>query len=375
MKVPFSYLDRQFQNIDAYLQDIKKFVATGNFTLGKELTKFEEAFAKLCQANHAIGVASGTDALIISMKLLGIKPGDEVITTPMTFIATVGAIVQVGAIPVFVDSEDGYVIDPKKIEEKITSKTKALLPVHYTGNLADMPQIKKIADQYGLILIEDSCQALAGTIEGKPIGSWGEAACFSLHPLKNLNVWSDGGVITTNNTQLAKKIRLFRNHGLISRDEVVLFGTNSRLDTLQAVIGNRLIQEIDFITEKRIQNAQKYDQAFSQLKDWVQIPKRRKGVKHVFHLYIIRVEQRNQLLSFLTQRGIEAKIHYPIPVHLQPAAKYLGYQKGDFPVCESHCDTMITLPCHQHLSTEEVDYVIDSVKEFYASKLSPAFSI
>ena len=365
MKVPFSYLDRQFADVDVYLKDLKDFVQTGNFTLGPPLAEFEREFARYCRLPYAVGVASGTDALILIMKLLGVGFGDEVITTPMTFIATVGAIAMTGAVPVFVDSDDGFVIDVDQIEGAVTSKTKAILPVHYAGNVVDMPRVAEISAKYNLILIEDACQAIGASIDEQPVGSWGVAAAYSLHPLKNLNVWSDGGVILTRLADFADRLRLYRNHGLVDRDHAVLFGHNSRLDTIQAVVGNRLIKELDVITEQRITNAKRYDQAFAELDKFISIPKRSSRVKHVYHLYMIRVENRDELLLHLQQRGVEAKVHYPIPVHLQEAAAYLGYKVGDFPICERDCRNMITLPAHQHLTEEEINYTIEQVMSFY----------
>lgn len=366
MQVPFSYLDHQFSDIDAYLSDIKSLVLSGDFTLGEELRNFERRFAQLCEAPYAVGVGTGTDALAMSLKVLGVGPGDEVISTSNTFIATIGAITMVGAKPVFVDTEDGYVIDYTLIEEAITPQTKAIMPVHYTGNLSAMPEIMKIAEKYNLIVVEDACQAIAASLDGKPVGSWGQTAGFSLHPLKNLNVWGDGGVIITHNEETAEELYLYRNHGLINRNKVKVFGINCRLDTLQAVIGNRLIEEVSFITDQRIAHARRYDKAFTEMGDNVQVPVRRTGVKHVFHLYMIRVKQRDELLNYLTQNGIEAKIHYPIPVHLQEAANDLGYQKGDFPFTEADAHRILTLPAHQHLTTDQVDYTIDRVQAFYS---------
>ncbi len=365
MKVRFSYLKQQFADVEPYLGDIRALVKTADFTLGKPLIEFEQRFANLLGLPYAIGVGTGTDALILSLKILNIGPGDEVITTPNTFIATVGAIVMSGARPVFVDSDDGFVIDPAEIEAAITPRTKAIIPVHYTGNVADMPAIMKIADKHNLLVIEDACQAIAASLNGKPVGSWGETAAFSLHPLKNLNVWGDGGVIVTRSAQLAEKLRLYRNHGLINRDEVVMFGYNSRLDTLQAVIGNRLIEQAEFITNQRIANAQRYDESFADMSGFIRIPKRRSGVKHVYHLYMVRAQRRDDLLAHLQRHGVEAKVHYPIPVHLQKAAEYLGYKEGDFPVCEEDSRMVITLPAHQHLTPEEIDYVIAQVRSFY----------
>jgi len=365
MVVKYSYLDRQFADVDEYLKDVRVLVLSGDFTLGEALEEFEQRFAALMEAPYAIGVGTGTDAIAMSLKMLGIEPGDEVITTTNTFIATVGAIVMTGARPVFVDSEDGYVIDPSKIVAAITPKTKAIVPVHYTGNVADMPAIMEIAKKHKLAVVEDACQSIMGAINGKLVGSWGATAAFSLHPLKNLNVWADGGIIVTHSAEMAEKLRLYRNHGLSNRDEVAVFGINCRLDTIQAVVGNRLIGQTRQITEKRIAHATRYDKAFADMPEFINIPKRRPGVRHVFHLYVLRVKRRDELLASLRKSGIDAKIHYPIPVHLQKAAAHLGYRQGDFPMAEEHARTVITLPGHQHLTDEEVGYVIEKVRAFY----------
>jgi dTDP-4-amino-4,6-dideoxygalactose transaminase len=366
-RVPFSYLDRQFADLAGYLEDVARFVATGDFTLGKPLAEFEARFARLSQAPFGIGVGSGTDALILSLKALGIAPGDEVITTPMTFIATVGAIVAAGARPVFVDSEDGFVIDPARIAAAITPRTRAIVPVHYTGNMAHMTEIMAIARRNDLVVIEDACQAVGAALGGAPAGSFGHAACFSLHPLKNINVWGDGGMIVTRSADLAGKLRLLRNHGLASRDEATVFGVNSRLDTLQAVVGLRLLGELDSITERRREIAGRYDAAFAGLSGFVQVPARRPEVRHVHHLYMVRASRRDELLAALNDRGIEAKVHYPIPVHLQKAAAFLGHRPGDFPRSEEDARRIITLPAHQHLTDREVEWVIEAVREFYGS--------
>ena len=366
MRVPFSYLDRQFAEIEGLLDGIRRLVRSGDFTLGGPLVEFEGRFAALCGMPHAIGVGTGTDAIAMSLKVLGIGPGDEVITTPTTFIATVGAIVQAGATPVFVDSEDGFVIDTSKIEAAVTSRTRAIVPVHYTGNVADMPAIMKVASRHGLHVVEDACQAIGAAIDGKPVGSWGETACFSLHPLKNLNVWGDGGVVVTRSAELAEKLRLYRNHGLKNRDEVEAFGVNSRLDTLQAVVGLGLLGDVESTTRRRIENAARYDAALEGLAGRIQIPRRRPGVKHVYHLYLVRAERRDQLLGHLERAGVEAKVHYPIPVHLQKAARHLGYKPGDFPRSEDDAKRILTLPAHQHLTDDEIEYSIDQVRAFYS---------
>lgn len=365
MQVKFSYLDRQFADLDAYLADLRAVVVLGDFTLGSAVSEFEERFADLCKMPYAIGVGSGTDALILSLKMLGIGHGDEVITAPNTFIATVGAIAMTGARPVFVDNGEGFTIDPEKIEVAITPRTKAIVPVHYTGNVADMPRIMEVAKKHDLIVVEDACQAIRAEWDGQPVGMWGETACFSLHPLKNLNVWGDAGVIVTRSDDLARKLRLFRNHGLMNRDEVKMFGHNSRLDSLQAVIGNRLISQTESITEARIANASRLDKGLVDLREFIRIPSRPGHIKHVYHLYIVRAKRRNELLTFLRQNGVDSKVHYPVPVHLQEASAHLGYKPGDFPVAEEDSRTMITLPAHQHLSVDQIDYMVERIYAFY----------
>lgn len=365
MKVEYSYLSRQFNEVEPFLDDLRNLVRSGDFTLGAPVREFEERFAELCGLPYAIGVGSGTDALALSLKALGVGPGDEVITTPNTFVATVGAIAMTGARPVFVDNNDEYTIDVNLIEDAITPRTKAILPVHLSGAPSDMPAVMEIADRRGLEVVEDAAQAILASINGIPVGSWGSAAGFSLHPLKNLNVWGDSGVILTKSKEMADQLRLLRNHGLANRDEVVIFGHNSRLDSVQALVASRLLDQVHTITDKRIEIAGVYDRAFSGLSDFITIPPRRPGIKQVYHTYVIQVTNRDNLLEYLLNAGIDAKVHYPIPLHLQKAAEYLQYKPGDFPVCEQHCKNIISLPAHQHLTDDEVGYVISQVQQFY----------
>ena len=367
MRVDYSYLDQQFADIDGYLDDIRDLVISGDFTLGAAVSEFEERFAQVCGLPYAVGVGSGTDALALSLKVCGVGPGDEVITTPNTFIATVGAIVMTGARPVFVDNNEDYVIDANLIEAAITSKTKALLPVHLTGYPSDMPAIMEIAERHNIAVVEDAAQAILASIDGNHVGSWGATAGFSLHPLKNLNVWGDGGVIVTKSRDLYDKLRLLRNHGLANRDEIEIFGHNSRLDSMQAVVANRLVDQVYDITDKRIANAMRLDAGLADLGEYVLVPKRKPAIKQVFHTYVVRATNRDGLLRYLLENGVDAKVHYPIPLHLQEAAKYLGYKAGDFPVCEEHCRDILTLPVHQHLSEEQVDYMLEQVHAFYRS--------
>jgi len=365
MKVKYSYLEEQFADSEEIINNIRNLLKAADYTLGEEVAKFEKDFAKLCRTKYAIGVGSGTDALLLSLEAIGIRDGDEVITAPNTFIATVGAIATSGARPVFVDVDDDYNINPDLIEEAITERTRAIMPVHYTGNPARMQRIMDIANKYDLPVIEDACQAISAAINGQSVGSFGITGAFSLHPLKNLNVWGDGGVITTNSNDLDEKLRLMRNHGLKTRDEVELFGYNSRLDTLQAIVGNHLMNEVDEITETRIRNAKIYDDALSELNSHITIPSRDDNVRHVYHLYIVQAKDRDRLYAYLLENGVETKIHYPIPLHLQRASESLGYKEGDFPVCEAQCKSIITLPVHQHLTDDQINYVIDKIRQFY----------
>ena len=368
MKVPYSYLDSQFADIDPYLEDIRKLVKSGDFTLGAAVTEFEERFAQLCRLPYAVGVGSGTDALILPLKAIGIGPGDEVITAANTFVASVGAIAMCGATPVFVDNNERYTIDVDKIEKAITPRTKAIMPVHLSGCPADMPEIARIAKKHNIKIIEDAAQAILASIDGKHVGTWGEAAGFSLHPLKNLNVWGDGGIILTNSKEMRDQLRLLRNHGMNTRDEIKIFGHNSRLDSLHAVIGLRLIKDVHWITQTRIENAHRLDNAFKDLEEFIKVPNRPQGYNWVYHTYVLRVKNRDELLAYVLDRGIRAKIHYPIPMHLQEASAYLGYKKGDFPVAEEDARTMITFPVHQHLTDEMIDYMIQTVRSFYLKK-------
>ena len=364
MKVRYSYLQQQFNDCDDLWEKLKEFVKTGDFTLGKPLQEFEEKFATLIGTKYAIGVNSGTDAIKLSLKSFGVGHGDEVITTANTFVATVGAIAELGAKPVFVDCNDTFCMDVDLLEAAITDKTKAIVPVHYTGYMTDMRKLLPIAEKYNLPVIEDACQSILGAIEGKNAGTWGEAGAFSLHPLKNLNVWSDGGVIVTNDNKLDEKLRLLRNHGMVDRDTIGILGCNSRLDTIQAVVGNWLIPQTEMIAQKRIENAAYYDKHLGNLPK-ITIPPRPKDYRIVYHLYIVFAEKRDELLEYCLDQRIEAKVHYPVPIYLQPALSYLRLTKGDYPVTDAHTQKIITFPCDQHLSQKEMDFVIKTVTDFY----------
>ncbi len=367
MRVRYSYLSEQFADIDDLWEQLKAFVPTGDFTLGKPLTEFEDRFAELIGTRHAIGVNSGTDAIKLSLKAAGVEPGDEVITAANTFVATVGAINEVGARPVFVDVNDTFCMNVDLVEAAITERTRAIVPVHFTGYMTDMRKLVPIAERHGLPLVEDACQSILGAIEGRNAGTWGRAGAFSLHPLKNLNVWSDGGLIVTDDDALAGQLRLLRNHGLADRDTVTLLGYNSRLDTLQAVVGNWLIPQTQSIAEARIANAAYFDRHLGALPQ-IRIPPRPEEMRIVYHLYIVFAQDRDALLEHCVAQGIEAKVHYPVPIYRQPGLAHLGYTAGDFPVTDGHTHDIITFPVDQHLSREQQDYVIETVQDFYAGR-------
>ena len=364
-EISHNYLSKQFDDYEIILKKIKDVVIENDFTLGNAVDEVEELIAKECGTKYAIGVGSGTDAIMLSLKSLGIKEGDEVITSTYTFYATIGAIVTAGAKPIFCDCGEDYNINVEEIEQKINHKTKAIVPIHWSGRPCDMEKLLKISKKYSIPIVEDACHALQAEFNGKKCGSFGELGCFSFHPLKNLNVWGDGGIIVTNNQILARNLRLMRNHGLVDRNTCLMFSYNSRLDTIQAVIAKHLIENrLDNITKKRINNASLYDENLCQISS-VKIPQRVKKNKEVFHLYTFQVERRDDLSKMLQENGIDAKIHYPVPMHLQPASKKYNYSEGDFPVAEKLCSKTISLPVHEFVSEDEIRFVCNLIKNFY----------
>lgn len=365
LAINHNYLPQQFEDVDAILAKVREVVVRGDFTLGRAVDQLERRIAALCGTRHAVGVGSGTDALFLTLKALGVGPGDEVITTPFTFYATVGAIVTAGAKPVFADAGMDCNLDPLQIEQRITARTKAILPVHWSGLPCDMDAINTIAQRHGLAVLEDACHAITATYKGRPAGSLGTAGCFSFHPLKNLNVWGDGGIMTTNDDALADQLRLLRNHGLVGRDECKVFAYNSRLDTVQAVVADHLLDRLDHISSSRISNAHRYDSLLRGLPG-VTVPDRPAHLRHVYHLYVIRCERRDELAKYLQGREVDAKVHYPVPMHLQPAAAFLEHRKGDFPVAESLAGSVLSLPVHEFVTEAQQRHVAKLIKDFYA---------
>ena len=369
-KISHNYLSDQFSDYKIIFKKIKKLVQFNDYTLGFEVEKFEKNFAKLINAKYCVGVGSGTDAIYLALKVLGLKNNDEVITTPYTFYATVNAIVQADCKPNFVDAGRDFNINADLIEKKITKKTKAILVVHWSGRICDMKKINKIAKKYNLFVIEDACHAALASSEKKYAGNFGNIGCFSMHPLKNLNVWGDGGMIVTNNSKIYNKIKLIRNHGLIDRNNIEIFGVNSRLDTLQAIVANHLLPKLKNITNARIRNANYLDKNLKDVKN-IYIPTRHQNLKEVYHIYCIQVKKRDQLAKFLMSKGIDAKKHYPIPMHLQkPAKDKFGYKKGDFPVSERLSNETISLPVHEFITKKQLNFMINQIKIFYSKKIN-----
>lgn len=364
-KLKHNYLLEQFSNNNEIISKIKRLNRNCDYTLGQPVIEFEKNFTSRVGAKFALGVGSGTDAIFLSLKAFGIGNGDEVITTPFTYIATIGAIATTGAKPVFVDIKEDCNMNEALIEKKITKKTKAIVPVHWSGRICEMKKIIKIAKKNKLRIIQDACHAVDAKYQKLDPSKLGDVACYSLHPLKNLNVWGDGGLVVTNNINLYKKISLLRNHGLISRDDCRIFGYNSRLDSIQAIVGNHFLKKkLSLVTKKRIQNSNYLDNKLKNIKD-IKVQKRELYLKEVFHLYQIKVRKRESLLKYLNNCGIDAKIHYPKPIHLQKAAKYLKHKKGDFPNTEKIASEILSLPVHEFIKKKDLDYMISKIREFY----------
>jgi len=362
MKIKYIDLGKQFKQIESEIMPrLKEVLESGKYILGDDVKEFEENFAKYCGTKYAIGVADGTDALILSMKALGIGKGDEVITAPNSFIATAGAIDFVGAKTVFVDVGDDFNIDSELIESAITEKTKAIIPVHLTGRPADMEKILEIGKKHEIHVIEDAAQSVGSCYKGNKVGSFGIVGCFSLHPLKNLNACGDAGVVTTNDKDIYEKILKLRNHGLKNRDESEFFGLNSRLDTVQATILNVKLKHLAEWKKRVKEIAKKYHDG---LKDVVKVPEDKEYEDCFYHIFVIQSDKRDDLQEFLAEKGIDTKVHYPIPIHLQEAAKDLDYKKGDFPKVEDQASKILTLPIYPEMTDDEVNYIIEQIKEF-----------
>lgn len=366
-RIPYVNIAAQHAPIrDELLAAVGRVLDRGNFVLGAEVESFEHEFARACGVAHAIGVNSGTDALWMALRALGIGPGDEVITAPNSFIASVTAIKLVGASPVLVDVGDDYNILPDAIEAAITPRTRGILPVHLTGRPCDMGRIMEIAERHGVHVIEDCAQAAFARFDGKSVGAFGTIGCFSLHPLKTLNACGDGGMLTTDDRGIAEQLRLMRNIGLRTRDDCVMWSPNSRLDTVQAAMLLVKLKYAPAWTQARRDHAEYYRSKLAGVPG-LRVPVDRAPEYAVYHTFVVQSEKRDGLRAFLAERGIGSNIHYPVPIHLSTVGRELGYAEGSFPVAERQARHIVSLPVYPELSRAQLDRVCDAVTEFSIS--------
>ncbi len=352
-------------------KEIAETVRSGQFILGPKVSRMEERMASYCQTKYAVGVSSGTDALLIALMALGVGPGDEVITTPYTFFATAGSIIRAGAKPVFADINDiTFNIKPEHIERCITPKTKAIIPVHLYGQCADMDPIRQLAEKNGLQVIEDAAQAIGSEYKSRPAGSLGDMGCFSFFPAKNLGCFGDGGLVTTNSEELYKQLKILRVHGSEPKYYHKILGGNFRPDALQAGVVSAKLNFLEGWTKQRRENAQTYNQLFkdSAMTPFVQLPPE-VFPRHVFNQYVLRVgNRRDELRAYLNEKRIGCEIYYPIPLHLQECFKSLGYKSGDFPESEKAAKETLALPISHEVDRSQQEYVVETVHQFFLGK-------
>lgn len=364
MKIPYVKLNLQWKKEKSSLiKIINETLENDSWVGGRNIYKFEKNIARLCKTKYAVSLNSGTDALTLGLHLLGVRRGDEVITVPNSFVASVSVIVHLGAKPVFIDVLPDQNMNPELLEKAITKKTKAIMPVHLTGRMAEMFAINRIARKYNIPVIEDAAQAIGSLYNDKPAGSLGAIGCFSAHPLKNLNAIGDAGYLTTNNKKIYKKVIELRSHGIVNRDIIKNFGYVSRMDNLQAAVLNYRLKNLQKIIIQRRKNVELYDKYLD--KKYVFLPNEKKHQYNSYHTFVIQVDKRDQLKKYLQKNNIMTAIHYPIPIHLQPAAKYLGYKKGSFTQAEAQAKRILTLPINQHLSHTEIKKISDKINMFY----------
>lgn len=364
MKVKFVDLVRQNKSLKKkLLKTIEEVISRSEFIMGESLEKFEKEFARYCNKKYAVGLNSGTDALKLALLAYGVKAGDEVITAANGYFSDAMVISEIGAIPVFVDiDETFYTIDVQKIKEKITPKTKAIIPVHMYGHPADMDEIYNIAKKFNLFVIEDACQSHGAYYKDKKL-PFGETGAFSFYPGKNLGCFGDGGILVTDNKKVAEKVRYLRNDGSKVKYYHTMIGTKSRLDTIQAAILSMKLPYLNKWNEQRRKNARSYSKQLKNV-NFILLPKESDFAKHVYHLYVIETDQRNDLQRFLALHGIETGVHYPIPIHLQEAYAGKGFKVGDFPITESKAKRILSLPMFPELTEKEIVYICSVIKKF-----------
>jgi dTDP-4-amino-4,6-dideoxygalactose transaminase len=363
MNVPFIDLKAQYLSIKSEIDATIFSVINESAFIGGDYVKcFEDDFSKYINVSNVIGCANGTDSLEIIIKALGIGPGDEVIVPALSWFSTSEAVSSVGANPIFVDIEkEFYTIDTKLIEEKITSKTKAIIPVHLYGQAADMKTIISIAKKYNLKVIEDCAQSHGAEFERKNVGNWGDASSFSFYPGKNLGAYGDAGCMATNNEELAKVFRMIANHGQLKKHDHVMVGRNSRLDGLHAAVLSVKLKYLEEWTKKRIENAEFYDKLLQN--SAIGIPKKRQNGRHVYHLYVVQVENRDSLINRLLKKGIQTAVHYPTALPLLKAYSFKNLKPSDFPIAFALSERILSIPMYAELTKDKIDYVAESLKE------------
>ena len=365
MKIDYVNLVKQYKLERRHLlKEIDKTLLSGDYVGGKEILNFENKIAKICNSKYAVAMNSGTDALTIALYLMGVKRGDEVITPPNSFVASTAVIIHLGAKPVFVDVKNDQNINEDLIEKKITNKTKAIMPVHLTGRMCNMEKILSISKKYKIPVIEDCAQSIMSKFKNRPSGSWGDVGCYSAHPLKNLNAIGDSGYLVTNKKDIFLKAKSLINHGMDTRNNVSNFGFVSRMDNIQASILNFRLKNLKGIIEKRRNNFKLYSKLLNRKK--VFFPVETKDQFNSYHTFIIQIRNRDKLKDYLKKNGVDTAIHYPIPIHLQKASKFLGYKKGSFPIAEKQSKQILTLPINQYLKKKEIIYICKSINEFYS---------
>ena len=369
MKVPFVDLKTQGEQLlPQYQQALASIVGRAAYVMGQELKDFEATFATYCASAYAVGVSSGTDALVLAYKAVGIGPGDEVILPANTFMATAEAVSHVGATPVVVDVlPDTANIDPAAIEAAVTPRTKAIVPVHLFGQPADMDAVRAIAKKHGLVVVEDACQAHGATYRGRVAGSLGDIAAFSFYPGKNLGALGDGGAVTTSDADLAETVRILRNHGEKTKSNHAVVGYCARLDNLQAAFLQIKLQHLPEWNKARRAVAKRYDALLAEIVDAGGAPlaapvAERPDVEAVYHLYVVQVDERDAVRAKLDEAGIGTGVHYPLPIHLHEAYAHLGYKRGAFPVAEKLADCMLSLPMFPEISEGQIDYVVEQLR-------------
>lgn len=363
--ISYALLERQYeQEKDEIFKVQQNLFETGQFILGSVVEDLELELAKFCGVKYCVTLNSGTDALILGMIAAGIGPGDEIITPPNSFVASTAAIIHVGATPVFVDVAEDQNIDPSLIEQAITDRTKAIMPVHLTGRIAPMKEIQALAKKHKLLIIEDSAQAFGSKYDGNFSGSFGDIGCFSAHPLKAFNACGDAGFLTTNSEEIYTRVRRLRAHGMIDRNTVQEWGWVSRLDTIQAAILRMRLTKIEKYIQDRRKNVRLYRKLLNP--DFIFIPPCKDVEYNSFQTFVIQVDRRDELQKYLLDKGIQTSIHYPIPIHLQPAGQGLGYTNGEMPMTELQAKRILSLPVSQFLTEDEIVYISESINEFYA---------